>query len=494
MSIIKQRLLLSLTIAIFFAVGLSSCKKFLDLKPENAITREDFFKTKDDAFAAIIGCYDGLQSGVTINGVNYPAFVSQALTWGEMRADLVTFTATNTLYMQNIDKTQTYCNWGSFYNTIGRANLVIEFVPQIPSLDNNFSVADSKKIIAEAKFLRALSYFYLVRAFKEVPLVLQAPSSDDVQYFIPKSSADTVLNQIEADLLDADESIPVSYNTNPQTRGRATKAAVNALQADVYMWRAKYQEAADAAQKVLANSAQYSLVPGSDWFTIFSQKNSTESIFEVQFDNGINETNNLRSLIGTTNNVLISYYDGEKDVMRSLYNTYAQGNGSWKYNGLTNNNTAIARTTNDPNFIVYRLPDVMLMKAEALARLGSFAQKTEAITLLDSVRNRVALAPYDARKGGNLDGNSPTDLMIELIIKERAMELAHEGKRWFDLVRIATNDNKPSFLIDRVVQSRLVGDRQLIRSRIIDTRSWYLPIAQSELQANNQLVQNPFYK
>lgn len=484
MNILVKKRLLILNLAVLFAVSLSSCKKFLELKPENAITKEDFFKSKDDANAAIIGCYDALQSTVT-----------QALTWGEVRADLVSYAATNTLYMQNLDKTQSYCNWSTFYNTIGRANLVIEFVPQVPNYDNNFSFADSKKIVGEAKFLRALCYFYLVRTFKEVPLVLQAPSSDDVKYFLPKSPADSVLNQIEADLLDADAAgLPEFYNTNPETRGRVTKAAVNALQADVYLWRAKYQLAADAAQKVLANDVTYKLVPGADWLTIFSQKNSSESVFEVQFDNGINENNNIRGVVGATSNILINYFTGEKDVLRGLYNTYTQGNGSWKYNGLTNNSTAISRTTNDPNFIVYRLPDVMLMKAEALVFLGSPAQKKEAITLIDTIRSRANLPLYNIDRGGNLDGNAPSALLIELITKERAMELAHEGKRWFDLVRLATNINDPSFLIDRVVQSRTVGDRQLIRSRIIDPRGWYLPIAQSEIQANNQLVQNPFYR
>jgi starch-binding outer membrane protein, SusD/RagB family len=481
--LVKQQLLTTLSIVILLSVSLSSCKKFLELKPENAITKEDFFKTKDDATAAIVGCYDGLQG--TVN---------QALTWGEIRADLVNFPITNTLYMQNLDKTQSYCNWGQFYNVIGRANLVIEFVPRIPGFDNNFSVADSKKIIGEAKFLRALSYFYLVRTFKEVPLVLQAPSSDDVKYFVPKSPADSILNQIEADLIDADASIPDAYATNIETRGRATKAAVNALQTDVYLWRAKYQLAADAAEKVLAKNTLYQLVPGADWLTIFSQKNSTESVFEVQFDNGINENNGLRGIIGTTSNALIKYFTDEKDLMRGLYNTYTQGNGQWKYNGLTNNITAISRTSNDPNFIVYRLPDVMLMKAEALVHLGSPDQKREAITLIDTIRSRVGLAPYDENKGGFLNGISNTSTMMEIIMRERAMELAHEGKRWFDLVRVATNDNNPDFLINLIVPSRAVGDRSTIRSRIIDPRSWYLPIAQSEIQANNQLVQNPFYR
>ena len=141
------------------------------------------------------------------------------------------------------------------------------------------TVEKSKAIVGEALFLRALSYFYLVRAFKEVPLVLQAPSSDAVDFLIPKSSADTVLNQIEADLAIAEKDVPVEYGRNIDTKGRATKGAVNALQTDVYLWRKKYAEAAAAAKKVIDNHSLYSLVPSDDWFMIFSQKNSSESIF-----------------------------------------------------------------------------------------------------------------------------------------------------------------------------------------------------------------------
>ena len=74
------------------------------------------------------------------------------------------------------------------------------------------------------------------------------------------------------------------------------------------------------------------------------------------------------------------------------------------------------------------------------------------------------------------------------------MELAMEGKRWFDLVRVATNDKNPDFLISRVLQSRSVGDRAQIKSRIIDPRSWYMPIYQTELNRNPNLVQNPYYQ
>jgi hypothetical protein len=130
----------------------------------------------------------------------------------------------------------------------------------------------------------------------------------------------------------------------------------------------------------------------------------------------------------------------------------------------------------------------MLMRAEALAHLGG-AEKVEAAAMLNAVRARVQLDPYDF-----LDENAPIDLFMELLMKERAMELAMEGKRWFDLVRVATHANQPDFLISRVVQSRTVAERSQTRARIIDPRGWYLPIHRDELNKNPNLVQNPYYR
>jgi hypothetical protein len=109
--------------------------------------------------------------------------------------------------------------------------------------------------------------------------------------------------------------------------------------------------------------------------------------------------------------------------------------------------------------------------------------------LVNAVRERVSLDPYDF-----LDASAPLDLFLELIIKERAMELAMEGKRWFDLVRVATNEKQPDFLISRVVAGRTVAERSQIRARIIDPRGWYLPIHRDELNKNPNLEQNPYYR
>jgi hypothetical protein len=481
MTIIKYKWLVKSCVTAVVLLSMGSCKKFLNQVPENSLTRDAFFKTEADANAAIMGVYNSLQQ-----------CADEFLTWGEFRGDLVSPLTNNDItypYYQLFDNTRIASVWSQPYNLIGRANIVIEKVPEIPALDRRFTKEKSNAIVGEALFLRALAYFYLVRTFKEVPLVLQAPSNDAVDFLLPKSGADVVLDQIEADLAIAENDVPVQYAKPAETAGRATKGAVNALQADVYLWRAKYTAAAAAAEKVLDNS-MYTLVTGDNWFNIFSQKNSTESIFEIQYDYQLSELNSLRGYSGNflMNPVLFSYFDSEKDKLRGLNRTYREAGSRtyWKYTGLNTDN--IERLTNDPNFILYRLPDVMLLRAEALAHLGP-EEKEQAAALLNDVRKRVSLAPYDF-----LDRNAPLDLYINLILKERAMELSMEGKRWFDLIRVANNEKNPDILISRVVAGRTVAERAQIRARIIDPRAWYLPISRDELNRNPNLEQNSFYK
>lgn len=321
-------------------------------------------------------------------------------------------------------------------------------------------------------------------------MILEAPSSDAVDFLKPKVSSDSIFNQIEADLVTAEKSLPADRGRAIETRGRATKGAANALLTDVYLWRKKYQQAAASSKKVLDNTALYSLVTADNWFKIFSEKNSTESIFEIQFDSQLGEINTLRSLSGgqAVNNSLYTLFQQETDLVRGLNRTYRESGGRqfWKYTGLTIDN--VDRASDDPNFIVYRLPDVMLMRAEALIHIGD-QQKVEAGELINTIRKRAGIDSLE-----NLNENTPVDVFNFIILKERALELAMEGKRWFDLVRIATNENDEDILLSRVVNSRAVVDRAQVRSRLVDPRSWYLPIHRDELSRNPKLEQNPYYK
>jgi starch-binding outer membrane protein, SusD/RagB family len=497
MNRINKRMTLKIVCSLLLIASLGGCKKFLDQEPVNSLTKDEFFQTEADANSAIIGVYNSLQQSN-----------DQFFRWGELRGDLITSSnASDPVFLQQFDNESYLSHWAEPYKLIANANIVIEKVPSIPAKDRNFTEQESKKIVAEALFLRSLTYFYLVRAFKEVPLVLQAPTSDAVNFLLPKSSSDTILNQIEKDLAIAELDAPVSYARPLDMRGRVTKAAVNALQTDVYLWRAKYAEAAAASKKILDNKTDYQLVSSDDWFNIFARKNTSESILEIQYDYQLQETGRMKALTDgysqnnfpfqgrntnfpgqIINTTLYDIFTQENDLIRGLNATYSevQARKFWKYIGLTRDNQA--RAIDDANFIIYRLADVMLMRAEALIHLGA-AEKIEAAALINEVRKRAQLDELDF-----INENTPISDFIQIILKERAMELAFEGKRWFDLVRIATNEKDPEILLSRVVTSRSVANRAQVRSRLIDPRSWYLPILRTELAINSNLVQNPYYK
>lgn len=480
MSRIKNTWMFKLLCTLLVIASLSGCKKFLDQKPLNSLTKDEFFKTEADANSAITGVYNSLQQ------CNETFF-----RWGEMRGDLITpNNASDPVFLQQFDNNSPLSLWAEPYKLIANANIVIEKVPSIPALDRNFTEEESKKIVAEALFLRSLAYFYLVRTFKEVPLVLQAPTSDAVNFLLPKVSADSILNQIEKDLAIAEANIPVSYARALDMRGRVTKGAVNSLQTDVFLWRAKYAEAAAASKKVVDNTTDYQLVPADEWFNIFARKNTSESIFELQYDYQLQELGRMKAISDAyiLNNTLYDVFTQENDLVRGLNATYWENNGRkfWKYAGLTRDQQA--RALDDANFIIYRLADVMLLRAEALAHLGG-NEKIEAAALINQIRKRAGLDTLDF-----MNETTPVNVFVQVILKERAMELAMEGKRWFDLVRNATNENDPEILLSRVVTSRSVANRAQVRSRLVDTRSWYLPIRRDELALNPNLVQNPYYQ
>lgn len=460
----------------------SGCEKFLEQDPEDSLTEKEFFRSEEDANAALVSVYDQLQD-----------CVDKFLVWGEARADLV-----SPVDRRN-DQTWlyelTYANdlwavrWGDVYQVIGSANTVINRVPAITQLDSRLTKEESDVIVGEAHFLRALAYFYLVRTFRDVPLVLEPPYHDEINFRVPKSPAAVILAKIEEDLDIAEKAVPVQFVNNLKTRGRATKGAVNALQADVYLWQAKYEQAAVASKKVIDNKALYSLVAGTNWFDIFGLKNSPEGIFEIQFDYMLRETN---SLVSTSERFIVNsnhakLYDN--DAIRGsdrTFNSANEGRKYWKYAGL--NNMDLRRSGNDPNYIVYRLTDVMLMRAEALSHQEDTIAKKEAFSLLNEVRTRANMEPYKIDSIG-----TSTNVMVDLILRERSIELAMEGKRWFDLVRIGIN-GRPEVLVEKIVASRLVSERPLTRARVANPESWFLPIHLDELRANPNLEQNPYYK
>ncbi len=483
---------------------LGSCKKWMDLKPNDGIIKEDFWKTKEDVQAAVVGCYASLLG--TPSGSETHSAAELFFLWGELRADmLATFLGTrdNEFEVINVNTTaaNTITNWRPIYRTINYCNTVLEFAPNVRNLDNTLTQQQLDAWLAEAKTLRALMYFYLVRSFKEVPLKLKATTSDNEIVTIAKSTEEDIIKQILLDLEDAESKAVVTYGNNVTDKGRITKFTINALQADVLLWYNKPDEAIIAADKVI-NSRRYGLVQGSlgGWFnSLYVLGNSAESIFELQFN--VQKLNPFYSMFAVGNKRFVA----AQKVMDMVYTTDAssdttrdiRGDGAsvqsatstiWKYVGR-NYDDLRAVDESYANWIFYRYADVLLMKAEALALRANGNDLQNALEIVYNIRSRARALP--ATDEAPPPGDAYAISMF--ILNERSREFMFEGKRWYDLLRYARRNNVDLLkdLVSTTVPANMVVSAQ---AKMDDPYSHFFPIYEYEIQTNKQLIQNPFYR
>lgn len=488
---------------LILAAPMSSCKKWLSLQPENGIIRQNYWQTKEQILAAVMGCYASLL--ITPSGTDKGVTESMFL-WGELRADLLTPSTGVTneeldVMNVNILETNSITNWRSIYRTINYCNTVIDFAPDVLQKDATLSQQALNAYLAEAKALRALMYFYLVRTFRDVPLVLKSTSSDDQLQQLSKNPGTEVLQQIVKDLSEAEAAAPLTYNNTASDKGRVTLYTVNAIQADVYLWMEKYPEAIAACNKIIA-SGKFGLVSSNNWFTsVFVNGNSNESIFEIQFDK--QKLNSFFTTFRLVPRFLASTVvtDPDNGIYKAdvvdLTKKDIRGDGAaarfgdgliWKYIGVDDNSLRAAAESY-AHWIVYRYADILLMKAEALALTGN---GQEALNLVNLIRQRGQALAQTAQNVDPTNGEAVCDYILE----ERAREFAFEGKRWFDLLRHAKRSNykRIDLLLDLVARTVSGSRQQSAIAKLKDVNSHYLPIYQYELQTDKNLVQNPFYK
>lgn len=486
------------------SLGMSSCNKWLELRPQDGIVREEFWKTKEQVDAAVTGIYASMMGSGTNNLPPLPEYL---FIWGEARTDMVIpgFRASaseNDIVNWNILPTNTFANWRPVYETINYCNTVIALAPGVMKNDNTFTQDHLNRALGEAHAIRALMYFYLVRTFKEVPLKLTATISDEDVKPMAKSGADSILNQIELDLKTAEPMVPTSYSNIDRDKGRVTRYTVNTILADVYLWREKYAECATECNKVI-NSGNFGLVgtTSSLFDALYYRGNSAESIFELQFD--AQRLNSFHSIfISTTRRWgaaahLMDEVFGQ-DALNSPPLEDKRGNGCslrsndgtiWKYVGADDNGTSLrAPDQSFAHWIFYRYADVLLMKAEAINQLN---QPLEASRLVMNIRQRAQALEV----GVPMDSTSK-ESMEEFILAERQREFAFEGKRYYDVLRNAKRNKflNLRYMTDMVGISIPKERQQVAFNKLKDENALYFPIYLYELQSNKLLEQNPFYK
>jgi tetratricopeptide (TPR) repeat protein len=462
---------------------LGSCDQWLDLEPENDLIRQEFWQTKDDVDAVLAAMYDA-----------YRETSLESLIWGELRAEMAILSGSDyasysRIAQSDISPTNGAVRWNEYYFAINLANTLMEYSGDVLGNDDKFTEKLKLSYDAEAIFIRALSYFYLVRIWKDVPLVTEASSSDTVNFYIPKSTEYEVLYFLIDDLKYAETIAYDNQNINDPVifRGRANLYSIRALLADIYLWLEQYDKCLEYCEKIIG-SGIYSLLSEDNWFSMFYPGNSQESIFEIQFNDSYNGEENpmYEKFLPLSGSGAIF----QTQVTFSLFSIndvrHCNRNPLNKY--LLKSNTSSIKRDNserDAHHIYYRYSDILLMKSECLAETGKLK---EAYQQLNEVVNRAGAS--------SVESTESIFQFRESMLNERAKEFALEGRRWFDVLRF-TKKNKyaDKNKITSIILSKFTNpnDLERLKARIKDTMFYYLPVPQADLDVNKELVQNPFY-
>ncbi len=427
----------------------TSCEKFLEEVPNNALPSAQSIKDAGTARAAINGAYDAVQN---YYASNYP-------TLGTITADNVVFNGTLSQYLQldqnaiPPDNVTTVAAYQGIYRAINAANSVIAYVPSVN--DPLLSATEKNKILGEAYFIRALGYFDLGRGWGGVQLQL-APTTDlAAAKGIKRSTLQQTYDQVLADLVQAETLLP----EDGSTRNRAQKSTARALRARLHLYRKEWAEAEAFASLVIANS-KYALVP--NYKTFFTAPfGTTESVFELTFS--ANDRNNFWNLWYPSSSGGQFTLKPSAALVSKLTNVTSGGNRNTMIAGSGNNVYGVlyntSATSTDPAYVI-RIAELYLIRAEARAQQSKLSL---ALDDLNAVRARAGLAAKTI--------TTRNDLLLA-IEEENSLEFAFEAHRWFDLVRTGR-------------AGTVLG--------VTNTQYWLFPLPYSDILSDPDVVQNPGY-
>ncbi|HEY0273007.1 MAG TPA: RagB/SusD family nutrient uptake outer membrane protein [Chitinophaga sp.] len=471
------------------ATGATSCKKILDQEPHNSTFTGAYFKTELDAKTADAGAY-ALLRRVLLNDMSWHTYGDLAS--GEVVCDGDAWhAAIPSGQFTGLNVQSSNWNWQQFYQILQQVNLIINKVPGIA--EEQFHTENKNHIIGEGYFLRAYVYFYMSRIWGDVPLKLEPDLDVTTVKNIPRSPADSVLDQCLADVAKAESLLDWGYTDESQRAVRANKGSAYALEAHIRAWRHDYAGCEIAANEVITQGG-YSLLDSMNYKKVFIGK-SMEGIFEINISDGQNEgiaiydyNGNLNQAGFTMEDPYITNKDGLQwwtstsyintlwpdadtlhDVRYRTFFHYPKNDGSGqiiKYSNISYVSTSDMRLSN--NLPIFRLADILLLRAEALSALG---RGPEALPLLNKVRNRAGLDDNDG--SGDLD----TD-----ILEERLRELYFEGQSYYDLVR-----TKKLTTYNEHFPSSQFGNGS-------PAAGWLWPVDPNMFKDDPTLVQTPYWR
>jgi len=430
-----------------------SCDDFLQEVPQSSLTKEQFFQSEADFRSALTATYGELQ-GLDSDMVRFTSLNSDEATpgiFGRNSGDNFLFDEND--YTSSNPAFQSW--WATLYDGINQANGIIAAGRDVslPSADK----ALVNRYVAEAKFLRALYYFYLVIAYGDVPLITE-PTTNLENLEVSRNNASEVYDLIIQDLTDAEPLLEAEYNGDDV--GRATSGAAAALLAKVYLFREDFTNARDKALQVI-NSGEYELFEDYLSVTRNTDKNGIEHIFSIQYARGFTE-NDANRLFGAASDAAVnsdipmeftgqSQYAVEEQFVLDFPEGYRKdvsifdriapdGNGGTTDLGFYHtskyfDNTGSQGSRGDNNFNVLRYADVMLMFAEADNEVNN-GPSTEAYEAVNKIRRRAMNQDIDTPDPAvDLATGMSQDDFREAVWDERKWELAFEGHRRWDLIR-----------------------------------------------------------
>ena len=497
-------------------LSLSCSKDFLEVDPKGLSLEDNYYTSEENVYKGLNAAYDLLVR-------DYAADNDQAEGHGYASSYMMRNIASDDANAgggfsgditdwQEMDEFRVMprngsllSHWQRCYYGIFRCNQIINRTYEEPT-------ELIQRYVAEAKFLRAYYHWELVTFFGEVPIVDWIITTADP--YPENSKVSEVYAFIESDLLDAIEVLPLKSQQNPSDYHRASKGSAQALLSKVYMFQEKYPEASDLLENLFASN-EYSLDSSyAHIFTIDGEFGS-ESVFEINYTRkyGVDwEANRSRAIEGNVNSQLmgvrslsgnpyyhagwgfnkvelslITAFDNEHDTIRKYSSAY--GDEFFNANGITyvdaykntgwwckkmapdeesySDGVGAAELDYEHNEIVMRLADFYLLYAEAQFKLGNESTTHQYINL---IRDRVNLPAISS----SLTGQS----LFDALVKERRLELALEGHRYFDLIRWG--------LASQVLQNQWGGSYQAKHATF--------PIPQQEIdRSGGVLKQNPNY-
>lgn len=558
----RRNTIYSIITAVATLLSFASCSDFLEVKPQNVTVEDEFWNEKADVDQMMTGLYASLQdAGVVKRMMIWGEFRSDNVTSGN---NIEKDASLQKIFKEDIDASNGYTTWTPFYYIINSANTLIEHAPAVAATDPAFSTSELNADIAEASAIRDLCYFYLIRTFRDVPYTTVAYADDNQVMNLPATKFDDVLDSLIIDLERVQGNAVKNYPSSSSTKalyqtGRITQDAIHAMLCDMYLWKKDYNKCIEYADMVIASMCQRAKDKGfynrlsadeearvngypliSDVFTntvyghayneIFGDGNSMESIFELTYMRDDNMPSNgaandfymfskgdivagyaapstyVSGTEGQTNQVF-SKYDGR--YYENMYNgkiskgCFAVVNVD--YSGgpekvSTSHFSPYAENKSKANWIIYRLTDVMLMKAEALTALMSDASElsdqdknymVQAFSLVNAVNKR---SVCESVLKDTLQANDyATKEKIEnLVMTERQRELMFEGKRWYDLVCRSRRDGNTDYLRQQTLM-KFTSNTSAISGKLAKMDYIYWPCNVDELKVNGNLKQNPAF-